>query len=119
MEKSQGGTDVDTNLRTLCRSRHDRRCYSRWVDSSELAIVCVGGLKQAAILLCRFQIPLQQPTSMTQTTSNSYPLDRDELLRIREMKLLTSDRDYLFFALQIDYPGKLTPTIEVDAFCER
>lgn len=56
---------------------------------------------------------------MPQTTSNSYPLDRDELLRIRDIKLLTSDRDYLFFALQIDYPGKLNPTIEVDAFCER
>jgi len=35
------------------------------------------------------------------------------------MKLLTSDRDYLFLALQIDYPGKLSPTIEVSTFCER
>lgn len=56
---------------------------------------------------------------MTQTTCNSYPLDRDELLRIRERKLLTSDRDYVFFALQIDHPGKLNPTIDVGAFCER
>lgn len=51
--------------------------------------------------------------------SSSYLLDREELIRIRELKLLTSDRDYLFFALQIDYPGKLNPTIEVDYFCNR
>ncbi|WNZ47370.1 hypothetical protein Q2T42_05920 [Leptolyngbya boryana CZ1] len=49
----------------------------------------------------------------------SYPLDRDELLRIRSLKLLTSDRDYVFFALQVDYPGKLTPGIDVAAFCDR
>ncbi len=50
---------------------------------------------------------------------SEYCLDRDELLRIREHKLLTSDRDYLYFALQIDYPGKLDPTIDVEAFCDR
>lgn len=49
----------------------------------------------------------------------SYCLDRDELLRIRDLKLLTSDRDYVFFALQIDYPGKLAPSLDVAAFCER
>ncbi|MBD2078342.1 hypothetical protein [Leptolyngbya sp. FACHB-17] len=49
----------------------------------------------------------------------SYLLDRDELLRIRGLKLVTSDRDYVFFALQIDYPGKLTPAIDVLAFCDR
>jgi len=49
----------------------------------------------------------------------SYSLDREELLRIRDLKLLTSDRDYIFFALQIDYSGKLNPTIDVNAFCER
>jgi hypothetical protein len=27
-------------------------------------------------------------------------------MRIRRRKSLTRDRDYLFFALQIDYPGK-------------
>ncbi|PSB14765.1 hypothetical protein C7B61_20775 [filamentous cyanobacterium CCP1] len=54
---------------------------------------------------------------MPQTAS--YLIDRDELLRIRAMKLLTSDRDYLFFALQIDYPGKLNPTVDVSSFCER
>lgn len=48
-----------------------------------------------------------------------YILDRDELLQIRQRKLLTSDRDYLYFALQIDYPGKLNPTINVESFCER
>lgn len=53
------------------------------------------------------------------TTSASYELGRKELLRIRDMKLLTSDRDYVFFALQIDYSGKLNPTIEVGAFCDR
>ncbi|MGI0488524.1 hypothetical protein ACN4EK_24200 [Pantanalinema rosaneae CENA516] len=37
-----------------------------------------------------------------------YILDRDELLQIRQRKLLTSDRDYLYFALQIDYPGLST-----------
>lgn len=51
--------------------------------------------------------------------TNGYLLDREELLRVRTLKLLTSDRDYIFFALQIDYPGKLTPTIDVAAFCER
>ncbi|MCY6494593.1 hypothetical protein [Leptolyngbya sp. GGD] len=49
----------------------------------------------------------------------TYLLDRDELLRIRNLKLLTSGRDYVFFALQIDYPGKLTPAIDVVAFCDR
>lgn len=48
-----------------------------------------------------------------------YELTREELYRIRSLKLLTNDRDYLYFALQIDYPSKLNPTIEVDAFCER
>jgi hypothetical protein len=56
---------------------------------------------------------------MACSTSASYAIDRDELLRIRQMKILTSDRDYLFFALQIDYPDKLNPTIEVGSFCER
>ncbi|MBD1848241.1 hypothetical protein H6F89_33820 [Cyanobacteria bacterium FACHB-63] len=46
-------------------------------------------------------------------------LDRDELLRIRSLKLATSDRDHVFFALQIDYLGKLTPAIDVAAFCDR
>lgn len=49
----------------------------------------------------------------------AYMLDRDELLRIRDLKLLTSDRDYVFFALQIDYPSKLNPAIDVIAFCDR
>ena len=40
-------------------------------------------------------------------------------MKIRERKLLSSDRDYLYFALQIDYPGKLNPTINVESFCER
>ncbi len=48
-----------------------------------------------------------------------YLLDHDELLRIRSLKVLTSDRDYVFFALQIDYPGKLNPAIDVIAFCDR
>ena len=56
---------------------------------------------------------------MTLPTSANYLIDREELLRIRQLKLLTSDRDYVFFALQIDYPSKLNPTIEVSAFCER
>ncbi len=57
---------------------------------------------------------LQDPNS-----AHSYLLGREELLRIRDLKLLTSDRDYVFFALQIDYPGKLNPAIDVAAFCGR
>ncbi|HEY9696125.1 MAG TPA: hypothetical protein V6D10_02605 [Trichocoleus sp.] len=48
-----------------------------------------------------------------------YSLDREELIRVRTLKLLTSNRDYVFFALQIDYPGKLNPAINVTAFCDR
>lgn len=62
-------------------------------------------------------MPESMPTSTP--ASSSYLLDREELLRIRQMKLLTNDRDYLFFALQIDYPGKMNPTIDVDFFCDR
>lgn len=56
---------------------------------------------------------------MTHVDSDYYQLDRDELLQIRKMKLLTSDRDYVFFALQIDYPDKLNPSIDVTNFCQR
>lgn len=56
---------------------------------------------------------------MTQTKQAGYFLDRDELLQVRSRKLLTSDRDYLYFALQIDYPGKLNPLIDVQNFCDR
>lgn len=59
---------------------------------------------------------------MTQPNSTSdahYLLDRDELLRVRGLRLLTSVRDYVFFALQVDYPGKLNPAIDVVAFCDR
>ncbi len=56
---------------------------------------------------------------MNATQEIGYWLDREELLRIRERKLLTSDRDYLFFVLQIDYPGKLNPSVDVTAFCNR
>ncbi|MBD2465361.1 hypothetical protein H6G89_30580 [Oscillatoria sp. FACHB-1407] len=52
-------------------------------------------------------------------TQAGYWLDREELMKIRDRKLLSSDRDYLYFALQIDYPGKLNPQIDVDAFCDR
>ena len=53
------------------------------------------------------------------TSATGYLVDREELLRVRSLKLLTSDRDYVFFALQIDYPGKLNPAIDVAAFCDR
>ncbi len=53
------------------------------------------------------------------TSKDGYLLDREELLRVRALKLLTSDRDYLFFALQIDYPGKSNPNVDVGAFCNR
>ena len=49
----------------------------------------------------------------------AYSLDRQELLRIRQLKLLTSDRDYVFFALQIDFPNRLNPTLDITSFCER
>jgi hypothetical protein len=57
--------------------------------------------------------------AMAKTDIGCYVLDREELLRIRDLKLLTSDRDYIFFALQLDFPGKLNPKIDVDAFCDR
>lgn len=53
------------------------------------------------------------------TSAVSYTLDREELLRVCGLKLLTSDRDYVFFALQVDYPGKLNPAIDVNAFYNR
>lgn len=53
------------------------------------------------------------------TSAPNYSLDREELLRLRSLKLLTSDRDYVFFALQIDHPGKLNPAIDVAAFSDR
>jgi hypothetical protein len=52
-------------------------------------------------------------------TQKGYWLDRDELLKIRDRKILCSDRDYLYFALQIDYPKKLDPQIDIDIFCDR
>lgn len=54
---------------------------------------------------------------MAETDIGCYVLDREELLRTRDLKLLTSDRDYIFFALQLDFPGKLNP--KIDAFCDR
>lgn len=56
---------------------------------------------------------------MAEQAKAGYWLDRDELMKIRDRKLLCSDRDYLYFALQIDYPGKLNPQIDVDNFCDR
>ncbi|MEP0879236.1 hypothetical protein NDA00_25915 [Funiculus sociatus GB2-M2] len=40
-------------------------------------------------------------------------------MKIRDLKLLTNDRNYLFFALQIDFLGKRSPKIEVNRFCDR
>ena len=56
---------------------------------------------------------------MTRANQIGYFRDREELLQVRSRKLLTSDRDYLYFALQIDYPGKVTPSLDVAKFCER
>ncbi|WP_088889889.1 hypothetical protein [Leptolyngbya ohadii] len=56
---------------------------------------------------------------MAKSDAGCYSLNRDELLRIRDLKLLTSDRDYVFFALQLDFPGKLNPKIDVNSFCDR
>jgi hypothetical protein len=53
---------------------------------------------------------------MAQTDAGCYTLNREELFRIRDLKLLTSDRDYIFFALQLDFPGKLNPKIDVEPF---
>jgi hypothetical protein len=58
-------------------------------------------------------------TQLDSADAVSYLIDRDELLRIRNLRLLTNDRDYVFFALQVDYPGKLNPAINVAAFCDR
>lgn len=60
-----------------------------------------------------------EPMHTSTQESPTYLVNREELLRIRTMKLLTSDRDYLFFALQIDYPDESNPSIEVDSFCDR
>ena len=43
---------------------------------------------------------------------------KDELYRLRQLKLLR-DLDYVFFALQIDFPGQLRPKINVTEFCQR
>lgn len=56
---------------------------------------------------------------MSKAAEVGYLVDRKELLNLRERRLLTSDQDYVFFALQIDFPGKLNPTVNVAAFCER
>lgn len=56
---------------------------------------------------------------MAKTEVSLYTLDREELLRIRNLKLLTSDRDYIFFALQLDFPAQPNPKIDVNAFCDR
>lgn len=58
-------------------------------------------------------------TPWSSQSPENYLLNREELLRIRQIKLLTSDRDYVFFALQIDYFGKSNPSIDVSAFCKR
>lgn len=53
------------------------------------------------------------------SAEDGYLLTYEELLRLHALKLVSSDRDYVFFALQIDYPGKLNPAIDVAAFCDR
>lgn len=55
---------------------------------------------------------------MSTNPQASYVLDKDELYRLRQLKLLR-DLDYVFFALQIDFPGKLRPKINVTEFCKR
>ena len=60
---------------------------------------------------------LKNMNSYEPSPTGGYLLDREEVLRVRNLKLVTNDRDYIFFALQIDYPGKLTPAIDVAAFC--
>ena len=56
---------------------------------------------------------------MTKAKQVAYLLDRDEFLQVCSRKLLTSDRDYLYPTLQIDYPSKLNPMIDVQSFCDR
>lgn len=56
---------------------------------------------------------------LSSTDTGCYGVDREELLRIRNLKLLTSDRDYVFFALQLDFRGESNPEIDVSAFCDR
>jgi hypothetical protein len=57
--------------------------------------------------------------SVSAVAVTDYRLDREELLRVRQLKLLTSDRDYVFFALQIDFPSQINPTLDIALFCER
>jgi hypothetical protein len=56
------------------------------------------------------------PQTASVPSAGGYRLGREELIHIRSLKLLTSDRDYVFFALQIDFPGKLNPSMNVEAF---
>lgn len=51
------------------------------------------------------------------SVEDGYLLTYEELLRLPTLKLVSSGRDYIFFALQIDYPGTLNPAIDVATFC--
>jgi hypothetical protein len=49
----------------------------------------------------------------------SIQLDRDELLIRRDIGLYGNNIDFVYMAIEIDFPGKLLPKINVSIFAER
>lgn len=45
-------------------------------------------------------------------------IDREELLRLRDLGLLSSNKDYLYMALEIDYP-RARKNIDTELLAER
>ncbi len=46
-----------------------------------------------------------------------YTIDRDELLRLREEKMIP-DRFYVYLAIKLSYNGS-NPSIDIPSFCEQ
>lgn len=46
-----------------------------------------------------------------------YVIDRDELLRLREEKMIP-DRFYVYLAIKLSYSGS-NPSIDIPSFCEQ
>lgn len=58
-------------------------------------------------------------TSSTLPSANSeFVIDRDELLNLRDLGLLTTEV-YLYFATKLDYGNKANPSIELAYYAER
>lgn len=61
-------------------------------------------------LLTEVSIP-NQPNTM------QYTIDRDELLRLREEKMIP-DRFYVYLAIKLSYSSS-NPSIDIPSFCEQ